>query len=110
MVSLTAMSKDFPPSASLRVTQMLVETAQGCAAQEQPCVFTVVDTLKNSQDEIVGWIKRPHSVLYDPQKSLMPEDSANGDGGSEENEEDHFYAEGSGPKKQLIQTDANIDR
>uniref|UniRef100_A0A0A9W9Q9 RNA helicase n=1 Tax=Lygus hesperus TaxID=30085 RepID=A0A0A9W9Q9_LYGHE len=111
IVSLTAVSKEFPASAALRVSRLLMEESKKCAAQEQPCVFVLVDLLKNSQDEIVAELKRPCPPLYDPDRSLLPQ-GMNGESIDEPegDESDHMYSEGTGPKKQLIHTDSSIDR
>ncbi|KAF6205655.1 hypothetical protein GE061_019828, partial [Apolygus lucorum] len=110
IASLTAHSKEFPTSAALRVTQLLMEESQKSASQEQPCVFVLIEFLRTNQEQIVAELKRPCGPLYDPVLSLLPQDK-NGETDEPEGDEgDHMYSEGTGSKKQLIHTDSHIDR
>ncbi|CAB0005176.1 unnamed protein product [Nesidiocoris tenuis] len=108
--SLTALAKDFPASASLKVTRRLIEEAVKYAGQEQCCVFALVELLKNSHEEIIAEVKAQRPPFYDPDKSLVAEEADNGGENSGNANDDHLYTEGKSTKKQLIINDASISR
>lgn len=92
LVSLTAVSNEFPSSSCLRVTKLLLDEIKRYTEFQQPYIFELISFLKNRQEEICVILNGKAPVFYQAWERLLP----NNDNDVKEKEEeisngDHLY-------------------